>query len=52
MKFLLRGLKGSDGGSIGDFRGLSQKLDYLQDLGITTIWLVPILLLIAIIDMM
>ena len=26
---------------IGDFKGLTQKLDYLQDLGITTIWLLP-----------
>jgi maltose alpha-D-glucosyltransferase/alpha-amylase len=26
---------------IGDFRGLLQKLDYLQDLGITCIWLLP-----------
>jgi maltose alpha-D-glucosyltransferase/alpha-amylase len=29
----------SDG--IGDFRGLSEKLDYLQDLGVTTLWLLP-----------
>ncbi|EOR94550.1 Trehalose synthase [Arcticibacter svalbardensis MN12-7] len=29
----------SDG--IGDFQGLMQKLDYLQDLGITAIWLLP-----------
>ncbi len=26
---------------IGDFAGLLQKLDYLQDLGITAIWLLP-----------
>jgi maltose alpha-D-glucosyltransferase/alpha-amylase len=25
----------------GDFRGLTQKLDYLQDLGVTAIWLLP-----------
>src|SRR6516164_2867733 len=25
----------------GDFRGLTQKLDYLQDLGITAVWLLP-----------
>jgi maltose alpha-D-glucosyltransferase/alpha-amylase len=31
----------SDGDGIGDFRGLSGKLDYLQDLGITTLWLLP-----------
>ena len=29
------------GDGIGDFKGLSQKLDYLQDLGITAIWLLP-----------
>ena len=26
---------------IGDFAGLTQKLDYLQDLGVTTLWLLP-----------
>jgi maltose alpha-D-glucosyltransferase/alpha-amylase len=26
---------------VGDFRGLAQKLDYLQDLGVTAIWLLP-----------
>ena len=26
----------------GDFRGVTQKLDYLKDLGINTIWLTPI----------
>src|SRR6266849_126622 len=26
---------------IGDFRGLTQKLDYLQDLGINILWLLP-----------
>ena len=25
----------------GDFRGLTQKLDYIQDLGVNTIWLLP-----------
>jgi maltose alpha-D-glucosyltransferase/alpha-amylase len=25
----------------GDFRGLTEKLDYLKDLGITTVWLLP-----------
>jgi maltose alpha-D-glucosyltransferase/alpha-amylase len=29
----------SDG--IGDFQGLTQKLDYLQDLGISAVWLLP-----------
>ncbi len=31
--------KNNDG--IGDFQGLIEKLDYLQDLGINTIWLLP-----------
>jgi maltose alpha-D-glucosyltransferase/alpha-amylase len=31
----------SDGDGIGDFAGLTQRLDYLQDLGITAIWLLP-----------
>ncbi len=31
----------SDGDGIGDFRGLTQKLDYLQDLGVTAVWLLP-----------
>src|ERR1051326_3619003 len=31
----------SDGDGIGDFRGLIGKLDYLQELGITAIWLLP-----------
>ncbi|HEX9122023.1 MAG TPA: maltose alpha-D-glucosyltransferase [Actinomycetota bacterium] len=26
---------------IGDFRGLLEKLDYLQDLGVTAVWLLP-----------
>src|SRR5262249_40791613 len=29
------------GDGYGNFRGLTQKLDYLQDLGITAIWLLP-----------
>jgi maltose alpha-D-glucosyltransferase / alpha-amylase len=31
----------SNGDGIGDFRGLDEKLDYLSDLGINTIWLMP-----------
>jgi maltose alpha-D-glucosyltransferase / alpha-amylase len=31
----------SDGDGIGDFRGLTQRLDYLRDLGVTTLWLLP-----------
>jgi maltose alpha-D-glucosyltransferase/alpha-amylase len=31
----------SNGDGIGDFSGLIQKLDYLQDLGVTALWLLP-----------
>jgi maltose alpha-D-glucosyltransferase / alpha-amylase len=31
----------SNGDGIGDFDGLAQRLDYLQDLGINVIWLLP-----------
>ncbi len=31
----------SNGDGIGDFQGLIEKLDYLKDLGITAIWLLP-----------
>ncbi|HET7728952.1 MAG TPA: maltose alpha-D-glucosyltransferase [Usitatibacter sp.] len=31
----------SDGDGIGDFKGLTQKLDYVRDLGVNTIWVMP-----------
>lgn len=31
----------SNGDGIGDFRGLTDKLDYLTDLGVTAVWLLP-----------
>jgi len=31
----------SDGDGIGDFEGLLQKLDYLEGLGVTAIWVLP-----------
>src|SRR5712691_2815391 len=31
----------SNGDGIGDFRGLVDRLDYLQDLGVTAVWLLP-----------
>lgn len=42
MEVFVRGYKDSDGDGIGDLRGLTQSLDYLQDLGIKGIWLMPI----------
>ena len=37
----LRAFNDSNGDGIGDFPGLLQKLDYLQDLGVTTVFLLP-----------
>src|SRR3982751_5130823 len=37
----VRAFHDSVGDGVGDFRGLAQKLDYLQDLGVTAIWLLP-----------
>ncbi|MCU0490812.1 MAG: maltose alpha-D-glucosyltransferase [Chloroflexaceae bacterium] len=37
----VRAFHDSDGDGIGDFRGLTEKLDYLQDLGVTAIWILP-----------
>ncbi len=31
----------SNADGVGDFRGLSNKLDYLQQLGVTAVWLLP-----------
>jgi len=31
----------SNGDGIGDFQGLAQKLDYVQELGVSAIWLMP-----------
>jgi maltose alpha-D-glucosyltransferase/alpha-amylase len=37
----VRAFKDGNGDGIGDFPGLMQKLDYLQDLGVTCLWLLP-----------
>jgi maltose alpha-D-glucosyltransferase/alpha-amylase len=37
----VRAFYDSDGDGIGDFRGLTARLDYLQDLGVTALWLLP-----------
>jgi maltose alpha-D-glucosyltransferase/alpha-amylase len=37
----VRAFRDSNGDGIGDFRGVVEKLDYLQDLGVTTLWLLP-----------
>src|SRR5215208_4965322 len=37
----VRAFSDGNGDGIGDFKGLTEKLDYLQDLGITALWLLP-----------
>ena len=37
----IKAFRDSNGDGIGDFGGLLEKLDYLKDLGITAIWLLP-----------
>jgi len=37
----VRAFYDSNGDGIGDFQGLIHKLDYLQDLGVTALWLLP-----------
>src|SRR6266536_1038394 len=37
----VRAFYDANGDGIGDFPGIIQKLDYLQDLGVNTIWLLP-----------
>ncbi len=42
MEIFVRAYQDSDGDGIGDLRGLTSRLDYLQDLGVRGIWLMPI----------
>src|SRR5258708_1719412 len=37
----VRTFNDSNGDGIGDFQGLEQKLDYLQELGVNAVWLMP-----------
>ena len=37
----VRAFHDSNGDGIGDFRGVIEKLDYLKQLGVTTLWLLP-----------
>jgi len=38
----VRAFQDSNNDGIGDFRGLTSRLDYIQDLGVTAIWLLPL----------
>ena len=37
----VRSFHDGDGDGAGDFKGMMEKLDYLKDLGITAVWLLP-----------
>jgi maltose alpha-D-glucosyltransferase/alpha-amylase len=37
----VRAFNDGSGDGMGDFAGLTRKLDYLQDLGVTAVWLLP-----------
>ncbi len=37
----VRAFRDADGNGSGDFRGLTEKLDYLADLGVTALWVLP-----------
>ena len=42
MEIFVRAYKDSDGDGTGDLKGVTQSLDYLKNLGITGIWLMPV----------
>ena len=42
MEIFVRSYQDSDGDGVGDLRGLTRRLDYLQALGIKGLWLMPI----------
>jgi glycosidase len=42
MEIFVRAYADSDGDGIGDLRGLTQRLDHLQRLGVRGLWLMPI----------
>lgn len=42
MQIFVRSYQDSNGDGVGDLRGLIQRLDYLRDLGVTGLWLMPV----------
>jgi alpha-amylase len=43
MEIYVRGYRDSDANGRGDFNGITEKLDYLKELGIKGIWLMPMM---------
>ena len=37
----VKAFRDSNGDGIGDFKGLTESLDYIKDLGVNTVWLLP-----------
>ena len=37
----VRAFSDSNSDGMGDFRGFGEELDYLEDLGVTAVWLLP-----------
>ncbi len=42
MEIFVRAYQDSDGDGVGDLRGLISRLDYLKELGVTGLWLMPV----------
>ena len=42
IEILVRAYQDSDGDGIGDLNGVTQRLDYLKELGVSGIWLMPV----------
>ncbi|HVZ99507.1 MAG TPA: alpha-amylase family glycosyl hydrolase [Caulobacterales bacterium] len=42
LEIYVRGYQDSDGDGVGDLAGVTQRLDYVRDLGVSAIWLMPI----------
>ncbi|XHS78938.1 alpha-amylase family glycosyl hydrolase [Burkholderiaceae bacterium UC74_6] len=42
MEIFVRGYQDSNGDGVGDLRGIVSRLDYLKDLGVRGLWLMPV----------
>jgi glycosidase len=42
MEIFVRAYQDSNGDGVGDLKGLTQRLDYLKELGVSGLWLMPI----------
>ncbi len=43
MQIFVRAYQDTDGDGVGDLKGLTQRLDYLKELGVTGLWLMPVM---------